>query len=76
MRFLVAACAAFLILMCDTGSPPSWQASHLDNATPKADRAPSIVPLVELFLASVQAIELANARAWYEETTEPARAGG
>jgi hypothetical protein len=74
MRFLVAACAAFLILMCDVGSSPSWQASHLDNAAPKADRAPSLVPLVELFLASVQAIELANARASYEETTEPTRA--
>ena len=74
MRFLVAACAAFLILMCDVGSSPSLQASHVDNTTPKVDRAPSIVPLVELFLASVQAIELANARASYEETTEPARA--
>ena len=74
MRFLVAACAAFLILVCDVGSSPSWQASHFDNATHKADRAPSIVPVVELFLASVQAIELANARASYEETTEPARA--
>ena len=74
MRFLVAACAAFLILMCDVGSSPSWQASHFDSVTPEADRAPSIVPVVELFLASVQAIELANARASYEETTEPARA--
>lgn len=74
MRFLVAACAAFLILMCDVSTPPTWQASHFDNATPKADRAPALVPLVELFLASVQAIELANARASYEETIEPARA--
>ena len=74
MRFLVAACAAFLILMCDVSTPPTWQASHFDNATPKADRAPSLVPVVELFLASVQAIELANARASYEETFEPPRA--
>ena len=74
MRFLVAACAAFLILMCDVNTPPTWQASHFENATPKADRAPSLVPLVELFLASVQAIELANARASYEETIEPLRA--
>jgi hypothetical protein len=74
MRFLVAACAAFLILMCDVSTPPTWQASSFDNATPKADRAPSLVPLVELFLASVQAIELANARASYEKTIEPARA--
>lgn len=73
MRFLVAACAAFLILMCDVSTPPTWQASHFDNATPKADRAPSLVPLVELFLASVQAIDLANARASYEETIEPPR---
>ncbi|WP_439373978.1 lytic transglycosylase domain-containing protein [Bradyrhizobium sp. DASA03120] len=74
MRFLVAACAAFLILMCDVGSPPSWQPSSFDNSTPKSDRAPSLVPLVDLFLASVQAIELANARAAYEETIEPPRA--
>jgi len=74
MRFLVAACAAFLILMCDVSTPPTWQASGFDSATPKADRAPSLVPLVELFLASVQAIELANARASYEETIEPPRA--
>lgn len=73
MRFLVAACAAFLLLMCDVGSSPSWQASSFDNSTPKADRAPSLVPLVELFLASVQAIELANARADYEGTIEPTR---
>jgi hypothetical protein len=73
MRFLVAACAAFLILMCDVGPSPSRQTSSFDHATSKADRAPSLVPLVELFLASVQAIELANARAAYEETTEPAR---
>jgi len=33
-----------------------------------------LVPIVELFLASVQAIELANARAAYEDTIEPARA--
>jgi hypothetical protein len=71
MRFLVAACAAFLILMCDVSSPPTWQTSHFDNAAPKTDRAPSFVPLVESFLASVQAIELANARASYEETIEP-----
>jgi hypothetical protein len=73
MRFLVAACAAFLILMCDIGSTP-WQSSNFDQAAPKADRASSLVPLVELFLASVQAIELANARAAYEEMIEPTRA--
>jgi transglycosylase-like protein with SLT domain len=72
MRFLVAACAAFLLLMCDVSSEPTWQASSFDDAAPKADRGPSLVPLVELFLASVQAIELANARASYEETIEPA----
>jgi len=70
MRFLVAACAAFLLLMCDVSSPPT-QSAHVDDATPKSDRAPSLVPLVEMFLASVQAIELANARASYEETIEP-----
>ena len=71
MRFLVAACAAFLILMCDIGSQPSWQVSQFDHATPKADRAPSLVPIVEAFLASVQAIELANARAVQVATIEP-----
>ncbi|MGD4944114.1 transglycosylase SLT domain-containing protein, partial [Xanthomonas citri pv. citri] len=74
MRFLVAACAAFLILMCDVGSSPSRNISAFDNATSKADRAASLVPLVELFLASVQAIELANARAAYEEAPQPIRA--
>lgn len=74
MRFLVAACAAFLILMCDVGSSPSRQTSSFEQAAPKADRGPSLVPIVELFLASVQAIELANARAAYEETIEPTRA--
>jgi len=74
MRFLVAACAAFLILMCDVNPEPAWQTSHFDQATPKSDRAPSLVPFVDLFLASVQAIELANARASYEETIEPLRA--
>jgi hypothetical protein len=71
MRFLVAACAAFLILMCDVSPEPTWQTSYFDHAAPKADRAPSFVPLVEMFLASVQAIELANARASYEPTIEP-----
>jgi hypothetical protein len=33
-----------------------------------------LVPLVDIFLASVQAIELANARAAFEETIEPAPA--
>jgi hypothetical protein len=74
MRFLVAACAAFLILMCDVGSSPSWQTSSFDRAALKADRGPSLVPIVELFLASVQTIELTNARAAYEETIEPAHA--
>jgi len=73
MRFLVAACAAFMILMFDVGSSPSWQTSSFDHAARKADRAPSLVPIVELFLASVQAIELTNARAAYEDTIEPAR---
>jgi len=74
MRFLVAACAAFLLLMCDVSPEPTWQTSHFVQATPKSDRAPSLVPPAELFLASVQAIELANARASYEETIEPERA--
>ncbi|PIT04160.1 transglycosylase [Bradyrhizobium nitroreducens] len=71
MRFLVAACAAFLILMFDVGSTTSRHADDIDSSLPKADRGHSLVPLVELFLASVQAIELANARAAYEETIGP-----
>jgi hypothetical protein len=71
MRFLVAACAAFLLLMCDVNSSTSLQTPRFDHATPKADRASSLVPLADLFLASVRAIELANARAAYEETIEP-----
>ncbi|MEL4382799.1 hypothetical protein, partial [Shewanella algae] len=38
------------------------------------NHASPLVPVVELFLASVQAIEVANARAAHEETIEPPRA--
>ncbi|OPY98529.1 transglycosylase [Bradyrhizobium sacchari] len=73
MRLLIAACAAFLILMCDIGSlSPSSQTPSFDQVALKTDRAPSLVPLVELFLASVEAIELANAPASPVETMEPA----
>jgi hypothetical protein len=57
--------------MCDVNSSTSLQTPRFDHATPKADRASSLVPLADLFLASVRAIELANARAAYEETIEP-----
>ncbi|WP_314949312.1 lytic transglycosylase domain-containing protein [Bradyrhizobium cosmicum] len=73
MRFLVAACAAFLILMCDVGSSPSPQGSKFDNTGLQAERVSSLVPLVDLFLASVQALELTNARAAFEQAVEPPR---
>ncbi|MBR0822785.1 lytic transglycosylase domain-containing protein [Bradyrhizobium liaoningense] len=74
MRFVVAACAAFLILMCDLDPSASRQTSSFDHAVLQNTQASPLVPVVELFLASVQAIELANARAAYEETSEPPRA--
>lgn len=74
MRFVVAACAAFLILMCDLDPSASRQTSTFDRAVLQNNPASPLVPVVELFLASVQAIELANARAGYEEAPEPARA--
>jgi len=74
MRFVVAACAAFLVLMCDLDPSASRQTSTFNNAFLQNNQASPLVPVVELFLASVQAIELANARAGYEETAEPTRA--
>ncbi|MBR0844773.1 lytic transglycosylase domain-containing protein [Bradyrhizobium liaoningense] len=74
MRFVVAACAAFLILMCDLDPSASPQTSTFDDAIPQNNQLSPLVPVVELFLASVQAIELANARAAYEERPEPPRA--
>lgn len=63
MRFVVAACAAFLVLMCDFDPSASRQPSPFDRAALQNYQASPHVPVVELFLASVQAIELANARA-------------
>ncbi|MCK1707859.1 MULTISPECIES: lytic transglycosylase domain-containing protein [unclassified Bradyrhizobium] len=74
MRFVVAACAAFLVLMCDLDPSASRQASTFNNDVIQNNPASPLVPVVELFLASVRAIELANARASYEETAEPPRA--
>ncbi|MCK1422828.1 lytic transglycosylase domain-containing protein [Bradyrhizobium sp. 180] len=74
MRFVVAACAAFLILMCDLDPSASRQTSTFDTTVLQNNHALPLVPVVELFLASVQAIELANARAAYEEKSDPPRA--
>lgn len=74
MRFVVAACAAFLLLMCDLDPSASRQTSSFDTAVLQNNHASPLVPVVELFLASVQAIEVANARAAHEETIEPPRA--
>ena len=71
MRFVVAACAAFVILMCDFDPSVSLPSSKFDRAVLQNDRPSPLVPVVELFLASVQAIELANARAAYEQMIEP-----
>ncbi|MDF0518808.1 lytic transglycosylase domain-containing protein [Bradyrhizobium yuanmingense] len=76
MRFVVAACAAFLLLMCDLDPSASRQASRFDTTVLKNNHASSLVPVVELFVASVQAIELANAHAAYEQVIEPPRAAG
>ncbi|MBH5402566.1 lytic transglycosylase domain-containing protein [Bradyrhizobium sp. CNPSo 4010] len=74
MRFVVAACAAFLLLMCDFDPSASRQASRFDTTVLKNNHASPLVPVVELFVASVQAIELANAHAAYEQVIEPPRA--
>ncbi|MCK1651448.1 lytic transglycosylase domain-containing protein [Bradyrhizobium sp. 149] len=74
MRFVVAACAAFMILMCDFDPSASRQPSAFDHAVLQNTQASPLIPVVELFLASVQALELANARAAYEETPEPPHA--
>ncbi|QQO20807.1 lytic transglycosylase domain-containing protein [Bradyrhizobium diazoefficiens] len=74
MRFLIAACAAFLVLMCDLDPSASRQTSTFDSTTLQNNQASPLVPVAELFLASVQAIELANARAAHEATPEPPRA--
>src|SRR5207248_2974443 len=73
MRFVVAACAAFMVLMCDLDPSASRQTSTFNSSVLQNNRASPLIPVVELFLASVQAIELANARAAYEGTTEPPR---
>lgn len=74
MRFVVAACAAFLLLMCDLDPSASRQTSIIDRTVVQNNQASPLVPVVELFLASVQAIDVANARAAYEDTIEPPRA--
>ncbi|MFK4509217.1 lytic transglycosylase domain-containing protein [Bradyrhizobium daqingense] len=74
MRFVVAACAAFLILMCDLNSSASRQTSIVDRTVLVNTQVSPLVPVVELFLASVQAIEVANARAAHEQVIEPPRA--
>ncbi|HXH45690.1 MAG TPA: lytic transglycosylase domain-containing protein [Bradyrhizobium sp.] len=74
MRFVVAACAAFLLLMCDLDPSAPRQTSTIDTAILNNNHVSPLVPMVELFLASVQAIDVANARAAYEATIEPPRA--
>ena len=74
MRFVVAACAAFMLLMCDLDPSASRQATRFDITVLKNNHASPLVPVVELFVASVQAIELANAHAAYEQAIEPPRA--
>jgi len=59
--------------MCDLDPSASRQTSTFNSSVLQNNRASPLIPVVELFLASVQAIELANARAAYEGTTEPPR---
>lgn len=73
MRFVVAAFAAFMVLMCNLDPSASRPTSTFENAVLQNNQASPLVPVVELFLASVQALELTNARAAYEETIEPPR---
>lgn len=70
MRFVVAACAAFLILMCNLDASSSRQASPLHTTILQNNHASRLVPMVEFFVASVQAIELANAHAAHEQVIE------
>ncbi|TPQ29524.1 lytic transglycosylase domain-containing protein [Bradyrhizobium guangdongense] len=63
MRFVIAACAACLILMCDFDASSFQQKSIVDDTAPRREASSPLLPLVELFLASVQAIEQTNARA-------------
>lgn len=74
MRFVIAASAAFLLLMCDLDPSASRRTSPFDTAVVQNDHASPLVPVAELFLASVRAIEVANARGAHEETIEPPRA--
>jgi hypothetical protein len=74
MRFVVAACAAFMLLMCDLDPSASRQTPTIDTAVLENNHASPLVPVVEIFLASVQAIDVANARAAHEGTIEPPRA--
>ncbi|WP_339038161.1 transglycosylase SLT domain-containing protein [Bradyrhizobium symbiodeficiens] len=71
MRFVIAACAGLFILMCDFDLAASRQASTFDSAGLRDNQASPLTPVVELFLASVQAIELANARAAFEQVIAP-----
>ncbi|OAF17555.1 lytic transglycosylase domain-containing protein [Bradyrhizobium neotropicale] len=72
MRFVIAACAAFLVLMCDLDPSASRQTSTFAPTVRQNDQTSPLVPVIDLFLASVQAIELANARAAHEPVIEPA----
>ena len=67
MRFVVAALVACLILTCDFNvesfQQTSQQTRAIEKASPHSEVASPLVPLVDLFLASVQAIEQASAHA-------------
>jgi len=63
MRFVVAAIVACLMLTCDFNVESFQQNSALEKSAPQGETASRLVPLVDLFLASVQAIEQASAHA-------------
>lgn len=62
MRFVAAACAALLMLVCDFDSSTPQPSPTRDDAVESPQR-PALVPVVEWFLASIEALDLANARA-------------
>ncbi len=63
MRFVVAAFVACLVLTCDFNVSSFQQISTSEKTAAQGEAASRFVPLLELFVASVQAIEQASARA-------------
>jgi hypothetical protein len=71
MRFVAAACAALLMLVCDFDSSTP-QPTPTGVTAVESPQRPLLVPVVEWFLTSVEALDLANARADLAEPIVPA----